>query len=246
MGARPAVDHPLRRLDVPQLALRGDDDVLVWLYLRRNDGFYFVRNMFMVAMGFALVGYSLYPTAPPRFMPEWGFTDSVAAFIGVRVENSRQRALNPYAAVPEHARRFALMVAVPRAAARAEPRPLKVVWLLYPLLVTFVVVVDRQPLLVRRRPRRAGGRGSASAASYAFARARPEAWSWRAPAKARVSDGARAARPRAAATAASGRRRRQMRAVVRNRLIESRLTPNAISLTGLVGNLVAAVLVSQE
>ncbi len=33
---------------------------------------------------------------------------------------------------------------------------------------------------------------------------------------------------------------------VRNRLIESRLTPNAISLTGLVGNVVAAVLVWQE
>jgi CDP-diacylglycerol---glycerol-3-phosphate 3-phosphatidyltransferase len=33
---------------------------------------------------------------------------------------------------------------------------------------------------------------------------------------------------------------------VRNRLIESRLTPNAISLTGLVGNLVAAALVTQR
>jgi CDP-diacylglycerol--glycerol-3-phosphate 3-phosphatidyltransferase len=32
----------------------------------------------------------------------------------------------------------------------------------------------------------------------------------------------------------------------RNRLIESRLTPNAISMTGLVGNLVAAVLVTQR
>jgi CDP-diacylglycerol--glycerol-3-phosphate 3-phosphatidyltransferase len=35
-------------------------------------------------------------------------------------------------------------------------------------------------------------------------------------------------------------------AAVRNRLIESRLTPNAISLTGLVGNLIAAALVWQE
>jgi CDP-diacylglycerol--glycerol-3-phosphate 3-phosphatidyltransferase len=35
-------------------------------------------------------------------------------------------------------------------------------------------------------------------------------------------------------------------AAMRNRLIESRLTPNAISLTGLVGNLVAAALVWQE
>ena len=38
----------------------------------------------------------------------------------------------------------------------------------------------------------------------------------------------------------------EVRARTRNRLIESRLTPNAISLTGLVGNLIAAVLVTQE
>jgi CDP-diacylglycerol---glycerol-3-phosphate 3-phosphatidyltransferase len=38
----------------------------------------------------------------------------------------------------------------------------------------------------------------------------------------------------------------ERRAVYRNRLIESRLTPNAISLTGLVLNLVAAVLIWNE
>jgi len=38
----------------------------------------------------------------------------------------------------------------------------------------------------------------------------------------------------------------ESREVVRTRLIESRLTPNAISLTGLVGNIVAAVLVLEH
>ncbi len=37
-----------------------------------------------------------------------------------------------------------------------------------------------------------------------------------------------------------------VRARARNRLIESRLTPNAISVTGLVGNLIAAALVTQD
>ncbi len=36
------------------------------------------------------------------------------------------------------------------------------------------------------------------------------------------------------------------RTLARNRLIESRLTPNAISMTGLVGNVIAAVLVTQR
>jgi CDP-diacylglycerol--glycerol-3-phosphate 3-phosphatidyltransferase len=47
--------------------------------------------------------------------------------------------------------------------------------------------------------------------------------------------------PAPAATAAG-----ELSAAVRNRLIESRLTPNAISMVGLVGNLAAAVLVWQE
>ncbi|HZW41268.1 MAG TPA: CDP-alcohol phosphatidyltransferase family protein [Agromyces sp.] len=38
----------------------------------------------------------------------------------------------------------------------------------------------------------------------------------------------------------------EMRELARNRLIESRLTPNAISVTGLVGNLIAVVLILEE
>jgi CDP-diacylglycerol--glycerol-3-phosphate 3-phosphatidyltransferase len=38
----------------------------------------------------------------------------------------------------------------------------------------------------------------------------------------------------------------EMRVLARNRLIDSRLTPNAISMTGLVGNLIAAFLILQE
>jgi len=38
----------------------------------------------------------------------------------------------------------------------------------------------------------------------------------------------------------------ELRAYARDRLIESRLTPNAISIAGLIGNLIAAVLVTQE
>jgi CDP-diacylglycerol---glycerol-3-phosphate 3-phosphatidyltransferase len=38
----------------------------------------------------------------------------------------------------------------------------------------------------------------------------------------------------------------EMRTLARNRLIESRLTPNAISITGLVGNLIAAALILEE
>src|SRR5438270_7367590 len=76
---------------------------LLYLYLFRNRSFYFVRNMFMIAMAIALVGYMVFPTAPPRFLPEWGFIDSVSDFTGVHVSHtsaSMNALFNPYAAVP--------------------------------------------------------------------------------------------------------------------------------------------------
>ncbi len=45
---------------------------------------------------------------------------------------------------------------------------------------------------------------------------------------------------------ASARNGQELRAYARDRLIESRLTPNAISMMGLLGNLIAAILVTQE
>ena len=55
--------------------------------------------------------------------------------------------------------------------------------------------------------------------------------------------------PRAPEGRRNGRQARngqELRAYARDRLIESRLTPNAISVAGLIGNLIAAVLVTQH
>jgi PAP2 superfamily len=151
---------------------------LIWLYIARNHAFYYVRNMFMVAMGFALAGYLAYPTAPPRFMPEWGFTDSVAAFVGQGAENSANVLYNPFAAVPSMHVAFALMIAVP-AFFLVRNRVLKAVWAVYPAVVTFVVVVTANHFWMDALLGAMVAVASASAASYAFARARPEAWGWR-------------------------------------------------------------------
>jgi CDP-diacylglycerol--glycerol-3-phosphate 3-phosphatidyltransferase len=52
--------------------------------------------------------------------------------------------------------------------------------------------------------------------------------------------------PRRSSSRAGARNGQELRTYARDRLIESRLTPNAISLMGLVGNLIAAVLVTQR
>jgi membrane-associated phospholipid phosphatase len=115
--------------------------VLVWLYLRHNERFYFVRNMFMVAMGLALVGYLLMPTAPPRFFPELGFVDSIAYYVNVKHDSGLVALFfNPYAAVPSMHVAFALMIAIPTMLI-VRNRIAKVLWAIYPLVVAFVVMV---------------------------------------------------------------------------------------------------------
>ncbi|HYV15750.1 MAG TPA: phosphatase PAP2 family protein [Conexibacter sp.] len=152
---------------------------LVYIYLLRNTAFYFVRNMFMTAMGLALVGYTLYPTAPPRLMPEWGFSDSVATFTGVHVENAGVSALlNLYAAVPSMHVCFALMVGWPLARL-VKPRVLKVMWFLYPFLVTFVVVATGNHYFIDAFLGALTAGISALVSQQLLARARPHAWSFR-------------------------------------------------------------------
>ncbi|MBA3359500.1 MAG: phosphatase PAP2 family protein [Thermoleophilaceae bacterium] len=151
---------------------------LVWLYIARNHAFYYVRNMFMIAMGLALVGYVAFPTAPPRYMPEWGFTDTVATFVGEAAEQSANVLYNPFAAVPSMHVAFALMISIP-AIKLVRLRVLKVAWGLYPVIVTFVVMVTANHFWLDAALGALVAAASASGASYALARARPEAWSWR-------------------------------------------------------------------
>jgi hypothetical protein len=113
---------------------------LVFLYLFHNRSFYFVRNMFMVAMGVALLGYTMFPTAPPRFFPEWGFVDAVSNFVGASHDNATVEALfNPYAAVPSMHVCFALLIAIPLSRV-VKNNVARWFWRIYPLLVVFVIV----------------------------------------------------------------------------------------------------------
>jgi hypothetical protein len=150
---------------------------LLYLYMRHNRSFYFVRNMFMIAMAIALVGYLVFPTAPPRFMPEWGFIDSVSDFTGVRVSHasgSMTALFNPYAAVPSMHVAFALMIGWPLAKL-ARHSVVRIAWLLYPFLMTFVIVVTANHFIADALL----GALTAGASAYGalwLARARPAVW----------------------------------------------------------------------
>jgi hypothetical protein len=159
---------------------------LIWLYIARNHAYYFVRNMFIVAMLFALLGYVLFPAAPPRFLPEWGFQDTVEDFFGNGASQAASVLYNPYAAVPSMHVAFSLMMAVP-AIQLVKYRALKVAWSFYPLLVTFVVIATGNHFWLDAALGAMVAGASALIARAAFARVRPEAWAWRtAPVEARI------------------------------------------------------------
>ncbi|HWF56337.1 MAG TPA: phosphatase PAP2 family protein [Solirubrobacteraceae bacterium] len=151
---------------------------LVFIYLRRNDSFYFVRNMFMVAMAIALVGYAVYPTAPPRLLPQWGFTDSIRQFTGLTVEHGPGSALlNFYAAVPSMHVCFSLMIGVAMARL-VRRRPLKLVWCVYPLVIMFVVVATGNHYLTDVVLGALTAGAAALLSHQLLARARPDVWAF--------------------------------------------------------------------
>ncbi|MGY1742569.1 MULTISPECIES: phosphatase PAP2 family protein [unclassified Blastococcus] len=49
--------------------------VLIWLYRRRRAHYRLASNVWMGTTFFALVGFYLWPTAPPRLVPAEGFVD---------------------------------------------------------------------------------------------------------------------------------------------------------------------------
>jgi membrane-associated phospholipid phosphatase len=153
---------------------------LVWLYLRHNDQFYFVRNMFMVAMGLALVGYVAMPTAPPRFLPELGFVDTIAYYADVRHDSAFVTLFfNPYAAMPSMHVAFSLMLAVP-AILLVRSISVKVLWAMYPALVTMVVIVTGNHWWLDAFVGALVALAAAVVASTVLSRMRPAAWSWQA------------------------------------------------------------------
>jgi hypothetical protein len=151
---------------------------LVWLYVFRNSHFYFVRNMFMVAMALAVVGYALVPTMPPRLFPQEGFVDTITDYAQVNHDSALVKLfINPYAAIPSMHVAFSTMIGV-TGVLISRHKITKFVWAAYPVLVFWVVVVTANHFWID------GAAGLLVAVLAAFAarslaRARPAVWSFR-------------------------------------------------------------------
>lgn len=158
--------------------LYGTLGALLLVYAVHNRSFCFVRNMLLAAMAFSLLGYLLFPTAPPRFVPGLGFSAAPAVTGNEPIRFSSDALFNPYAAVPSMHVGLSLILGL-SLAALSRRRLAKALFVAYPLLITFVVVATGNHFWLDA----AGGALVAAMAYVAaelLARLRPERWSFRA------------------------------------------------------------------
>jgi hypothetical protein len=152
--------------------------LLLYLYTAHNKSFYFVRNMLFVAMLIALIGYAFFPTAPPRFLPNYGFVDTISYITGTSARNSTvaNEFFNPYAAVPSMHVAFAVMIGW-TLARLVRTRIARVWWLLWPVWITFVTVITGNHFLLDAALGLLTA-GVAAIVARRLARIRPQVWAF--------------------------------------------------------------------
>ena len=124
------------------LHFKGSCLALAALYFGWRDSYGFVRNAVIAAMAISVLGYALYPTAPPRFFAELGF-EGASSVTGNQPElvNPGDALFNPVAAVPSMHVGLSLIFAW-SLGLLVRRRPLKALLFGYPLLMTYVVVAS--------------------------------------------------------------------------------------------------------
>ncbi len=76
--------------------------VMVWLFMRRSHVYRGARTVLVSTTLIGLLGFYLYPTAPPRLLPEYGYIDTVLRFHtwGSLADPDIAKHSNQFAAMP--------------------------------------------------------------------------------------------------------------------------------------------------
>ena len=113
----------------------------LWLYLRHRDRYVVIRNAFLVSGGIGLLIYNLFPVAPPRLMPSFGFVDTMAIFSQVNYQAQSLRPfVNPFAAIPSLHFGWALLMSIGILMATRN-RPLRIFAIVVPFAQFFAIIV---------------------------------------------------------------------------------------------------------
>ena len=115
--------------------------VLGWLWVARPDVYRAARTVVVAGTAAGLVGFWLYPLAPPRFFPELGYVDTIVRdqVWGSWGDNAVAASSNQYAAMPSIHLLWALWSAG-AVVLWARRRWLRVLAPAYPVVVLLVVL----------------------------------------------------------------------------------------------------------
>ena len=117
----------------------GTTSFVVWTYRSRREQFPFIRNTLIGATALALVGYVVFPAAPPR-LASLGISDTVSTGAHINLGSHVLGSLyNPFAAVPSLHFGYALLVGV-GVATLARRRAVRIAGAFYPFVMLFVIV----------------------------------------------------------------------------------------------------------
>jgi hypothetical protein len=109
----------------------------VWLYLQHRPSYTLIRNAFLFSAIAGLLIYWLYPVAPPRLVPGFGFIDTMQRYSSLSYQaQSLKPFVNPFAAVPSLHFGWSVLIGV--GLIRALQRPLG--WALGGLLPLLMLI----------------------------------------------------------------------------------------------------------
>ncbi len=112
--------------------------VAIALYLWRRDRYPLYRNAFLISGAIGLIAFAFLPLAPPRFMPAWGFVDTVVSEGSYYIWQN-PAFVNQYAAMPSLHFGWDLLLAC--VIIREAPNPLRWVGVITPFLTLMAIVV---------------------------------------------------------------------------------------------------------
>jgi len=121
---------------------------ILWVYLRRHEHFSRFRNTILLANALGLIGYVIWPTAPPRLFTTLGFQDALDGMGSLNHGSGLiSLAANPYAAMPSLHAADALIVSVVLVAA-CRHWWAKALWAVWPAWVWFCVMATANHFLL--------------------------------------------------------------------------------------------------
>lgn len=112
----------------------------ILLFITARDAYYKYRTVLLVSFGIAVVIFAIYPLAPPRFMGELGFVDTIQTMGPTQhITRSELLSYNRFAAMPSMHFAWALLISM--AWASTPYRWARIAAMVYQTLMAAAVVV---------------------------------------------------------------------------------------------------------